>query len=290
MNFTRRFLSTIFGCLIIASLSIAWPTISTAQARAFEILWWNANPDEPRFKVGRHRETMANYLDTFQGGALFNVTYGVHRRGGDLANVLGGRGFDVVILDATETRSRFNGADLEALKALYAAGRSNIMLDGTLNIRYVDFNHLTDFPGVNGSSAGLLVNQVAALARRGGGFLIGTDHDRFQVSANAAATALVPGARFSGTTNPSTDGDFLGRSLLGEMVPVRANDVLQHWQTIPNQGQAPVGQFTDILGRPVTFYSLVEAADKPGGSAKRPLYLGQFRSGFRTDRHRFRSA
>ncbi|MEM9552103.1 MAG: hypothetical protein AAGA05_13070 [Pseudomonadota bacterium] len=267
-----------WGVLFVSpALFLASPV--AAQDRTHRVLWWNANPDEPGFKVGWQREAMANYLNAFDGGGVFAVTYGVHRQGGDLANVMRGQGFDVVILDATERRSRFSAADLEALKQMYASGKNGIMMDGTLNIRFVTRNRLTEFPGVNGSSAALLVNQVAALANRGGGILIGSDHKAFQVSANAAISALVPGARFTGLTDPSTDGAFFGRSLLGERVPVRANDILLHWQTIPNQGQAPVGRFTDFLGRPVTFFTLVEAADKPGGGAKRPYISATFDPG-----------
>lgn len=267
---------------LVASALLFWCAApvpdAAAQTPPFQVLWWNANPDEPGFKVGWHRETMANYLDTYQGN-LFDVTYGVHQRGGDLARAMAGGNFDVIVLDATELRSRFDTADLEALKAFYAAGHRQIMMDGTLNIRFVERNRWTEFPGVNGSSAGLLVNQVAALARRGGGVLIGSDHNRFQVSANAAFRALVSSGGFSGVTDPSTDGNFIGRTLLGEEVSVRANDLLQHWQSIPNQGEAPVGQFTDFMGQPITFYSLVEAADKPGGGRKRPYISASFDPG-----------
>ena len=222
---------------------------------------------------------MASYLDAFEGGGVFSVTYGLHSRQGDLANILSARNFDVIVVDATERRSRFGQADLDALRGHYASGKKALMLDGTLNIRFVTHDHLTEFPGASGSSAGLLVNQVASIAHAGGGILIGTDHDAFQTSANAAISALVPGARFRGLTNPSTDGAFIGKTLLAERVTVRANDVLEHWQTIPNQGEAPTGAFTDFLGGPVTFYALVEAADKPGGGTKRPYISASFDPG-----------
>ncbi|WP_158964920.1 hypothetical protein [Chachezhania sediminis] len=275
---TFRF-PVILAAVLVLLLGGLSPIAAWAQNGPFAVLWWNANPDEGTFKRAHHREAMATYLDKYDNGALFRVTYGIHRRGGDLARALIGQNYDVVVLDLTERRSRFSKADLEALKSFYAGGHRAIMLDGTLNIRHVNYDRWTTFPGPNGSNAGLLVNQVAAIGRAGGGILIGADHAAFQVSANAALRALVPGARFSGTTNPSTDGTFLGRSLLGEVVTVPANDLLQHWQTIPNQGEAPVGDFTDFLGQTVHFHSLVEAADKPGGGRKRPYISASFDPG-----------
>jgi len=114
------------------------------------------------------------------------------------------------------------------------------------------------------------VNQLALLADAGGGILIGADHDAWQTNANTALQALLPQARFRGTTNPSTDGQFIGDALLGHRVSVTARDILRHWEAVPNQGEAPVGDYTDFMGRPVTLYSLVETADKPGGGRKRP--------------------
>ena len=275
MTMRRRVL---IGAAIFCAALAGWGP-ALAQGGPARVLWWNANPDEGHFKVGAHREAMADYLDAFGGGGMFSVDYGVQGRGGQLAQALSGRGYDVVILDATDRRSRFDAADLESLKGHYAAGHSALMLDGTLNIRNLNHNETTAFPGVGGATAALLVNQVAGLAARGGGILIGTDHDMFQTAANAALSALVPGARFEGLTNPSTDGEFVGRALLGERVPVTPRDLLLHWQSIPNQGETPVGTFTDFLGRPVTFPALGEAADKPGGGAKRPSLSASFAPG-----------
>ena len=252
---------------------------ASAQERTFSVLWWNANPDEPGIKVGSHRKAMATYLNAIDDGRLFNVRYAVHRRRGDLSAALAEQEYDVLVLDATEARTRFDSQDLAALKQMYASGRDAIMLDGTLNIRNVNYNATTQFPGENNATGGLLVNQVASLAQRGGGILIGSDHDMFQASANAALTALVPGARFSGLTDPSTDGDFLGRILLSERMKVRPMDLLRHWQSIPNQGETPTGTFTDFLGRSVTFHVLVEAADKPGGGKRRPYISASFDPG-----------
>jgi hypothetical protein len=183
------------------------------------------------------------------------------------------------VLDVTTRRSTFGPADLEALRSHYASGRRALMLDGSLWIRSTAENRTTRFPGVNGATGDLTVNQIQALADAGGGILIGTDHDDFQVGANVALEAIVPGARFSGTTNPSTDGDFIGRTLLGHAVTLRAIDILEHWQSIPTQGESPVGSFTDFTGNAIRLHALVETADKPGGGVKRPYVSASFDPG-----------
>ncbi|MEM6897530.1 MAG: hypothetical protein AAF576_09115, partial [Pseudomonadota bacterium] len=152
----------------------------------------------------------------------------------------------------------------------YASGKRQLMLDGSFWIRNMRTRDRTRFPGPGESMAGILVNQVAALAEAGGGILIGVDHGEWQRNGNIAMQALVPGARFRGVTNPSTDGDFIGDVLLGRRASVTARDVLRHWEAVPNQGEAPVGTFTDFMGQPIELFSLVETADKPGGGRKRP--------------------
>ena len=89
----------------------------------------------------------------------------------------------------------------------------------------------------------------------------------------------MPRARFSGRTNPSRDGEFIGNTLLNTAVSVRPLDILQHWEEIPSQAEAPVGQFTDFMGNPVTLHTLVETSDKPGGKAKRPYISASFAPG-----------
>lgn len=264
-------------CLLV--LTLAMPLAS--QHQATRVLWFSAMPDMGPEVVSSHRETMARYADEFQNGQAFNVTYTRKLQGGGLASELQTGQYDIVVLDMANRRNRMNGDDIYALQQFYAGGRSALILDGSFAIRNITHNPATKFPGVNGSSAGLLINELAALAERGGGILIGTDHNIWQPTANAAVNALVPGAQFSGTTNPSTDGDFIGDLLLGTRVTVTAADLLRHWESVPNQGEAPVGQFSDFMGRPIELYSLVETADKPGGGRKRPYISASFSPGDR---------
>lgn len=269
----------LFRILLIALGLIVAATVSTAQPA--RVLWWNGTPDYPPQSYAHHRQTMANFLTGYRGGGVFEATFQTSLRGGELAAHLSGRNYDVIVLDLTSLNQILNQSDLEAIKSFYASGRTALMFDGSLWIRSTAINATTNFPGQNGATGNLLVNQISAIARNGGGILFGTDHDQYQTNANAATQAILPGIGFTGYTIPSTDGEFIGDTLLREREPVIASDILRHWDSIPSQGEAPVGTFQDFMGRPVTLYSLVETADKPGGGRKRPYVSASFDPGER---------
>ncbi|WP_282061651.1 hypothetical protein [Roseobacter litoralis] len=269
----RKYLTATFGIFALFIGSLA------AQAEQTAVLWWDGSPTYDGATNAQDRAAMANYINQFDGGASYAVTFKHATQRGALAAVLAGAPFDIIVLDVTTTSRNFTNADLDALRAHYASGKRALMLDGTLWVRNARPGPKTVFPGPNGASAALLINQIAALADAGGGILIGTDHREFQAGANQLLEAIVPRARFSGRTNPSRDGEFIGGTLLNAAVPVRPLDILQHWEEIPSQAEAPVGQFTDFMGNPVTLHTLVETSDKPGGKAKRPYITASFAPG-----------
>lgn len=243
---------------------------SPAFAESMRVLWWDADNDEPATRPA-NRERMANYLDALDGGGRYDVTYKYGPRRGSFATFTEGQPpYELIIVSAANTRRMFNDADLEAFKRHYAGSRGALMLDGTLGIRNLNYSRRTRWPGVNNSSAHFLQNQIETMRKAGGGLLIGSDHDSYQVPANQILGALLPGASFSERTDPSRDGEFFGEVLLAQDEAVTPLDILQHWEDVPNQGRAPVGQFTDFLGRSVTLFSLVEASNKPGGGTRRP--------------------
>lgn len=243
---------------------------ASAQGSPVRVLWWNGMPDYPPVMYERHRRQMADYVDAFEGGQVFSVVYRASQRAGELGQAINAGQFDILVLDIINRRSNLNGSDTAALQQFYASGKTALMLDGSFWIRSTEVKPRTRFPGENGGTGGLTINQLVLLAEAGGGILIGADHNEWQLDANKALQALVPQAKFRGKTNPSTDGAFIGNALLAKQVPVTARDILRHWEAVPDQGEAPVGQFTDFMGRPVTLYSMVETADKPGGGRKRP--------------------
>lgn len=242
---------------------------SGVMAEPMRVLWWDVSLNEPRNKPD-NRQQMARYLEAYKGGTRFDVEYRFEpRRGAFARHVAANPGYRIIVVTAANNNLVFNGDDTEAFRAFYASGKRTLMLDGTLGIRNSDVRALTKWPGAGNSSANMLVNQLEAIRQTGGGLLIGTDHGKFQRSANAIVSALVPQARFTRITNPSRDGQFFGELLLAHSEAVKPLDMLRHWEAIPNQGQAPSGSFVDFMGQPVTLYTLVEASDKPGGGPRR---------------------
>lgn len=271
-----RFICAIFLAFAMLVLG-AMP--GAAQKDARRVLWFNAMPDMGRELTSGHRKKMADYVNAYGGGTVFDVTYLRNTARGALSQALAAGSYDILILDITVKQSKISPADVASLQQFYGSGRRALLLDGSFAIRSLTHNPATNFPGVNRSSAGLLINQIFALSDEGGGILIGADHDIWQPMANAALAALVPGAAFRGSTNPSTEGEFIGSSLLASRVMVTARDLLQHWESVPNQGEAPVGEFLDFLGRPIVLHALVEVADKPGRGRRRPYISASFAPG-----------
>ncbi|WP_172331643.1 hypothetical protein [Mangrovicoccus sp. HB161399] len=257
----RRFFPLL--CVFFALLPAA------VRAEPVAVLWVHSSVREAKLTDG-HRKAIVAYLNSYRGGGAFDVTYLRHGSGGQTAAALGAAVYDVIVVDAGNGRRMFSSGDLDAFRAFYASGKRNLLLDGTLLIRNTDYSSESNFPGVDGSSAALTVNEISEVARAGGGIIIGADHNNFQADANQVAGALVPGAGFTGRTNPSTDGEFFGDGLLSEVEPIRPVDLFRHWASIPSQGETSVGSFTDFEGRPVEFRALVAAADKPGGGRQRP--------------------
>jgi len=211
---------------------------------------------------------MSDFLNEFDGGDLFSTTYISSKTPGEFATHLASHSYDVIVLDSGNNETIvFNEEDRVALQAHYS-NNSNLMLDGSLGIRSFNYAPATDFPGPNGALAGFLANQVYQFAERGGGIMIGTDHNDYQYDGNQMLSAIVPGAGFSGITNPSSDGVFYGTDLLNSVASVAPADVFTHWSSVGSQGISPTGEFADFLGNPITLYSQVDVANKPGGGPK----------------------
>lgn len=248
----------------VTALVSAFP----GYAADYKILWWDSTPSYGSQAPDALRQEMSDSLNSFSGGSVFSSTYVGSEIAGTLATHLASNSYDVIVFDATSGSMKFNAADIAAVQGMYSAGKDNLLLDGTLYIRSINYNASTDYPGINGSSAGLTINEVFALAKRGGGFMIGTDHNCCQVDANQILTGLVPGASFSGVTYPSTDGQWNGTELLNGAVPVAPLDIFTHWDSVPTEAIAPTGVFADFLGNSITLYSQVDVADDPGGGPK----------------------
>ena len=240
---------------------------SQVLAQPFNVLWWDSTPEYGGQAPDSLRQAMSDHLNSYSGGTLFSSTYVSSETAGTLATHLASNSYDVIVFDATSSTTKFNAADLTAVQNHYAS-KSNLLLDGTLYIRSINYDAGSIFPGINGGTGGLTVNEVHQLATRGGGLMIGTDHPGFQVDATQVLQALIPGAAFSGITYPSTDGVFYGSDLLNSIQPIAAVDIFNHWDSIDTQAIAPTGDFTDFLGNSINLYSQVDVADEPGGGPR----------------------
>lgn len=274
-SIVRRIAIFLLGLLAGTSLSgISGP----AAAEPLRVLWWNVSVEE-RQAGHPERAQLGEFLDSYRAGGFYNVTTIRSTRRGEFAEHMRNSDYDMIVVDATTRFSPFDESDLSAFRSFYSENGANLMLDGTFWIRNYRGEAMTRFPGNDGSLGKLLVNQFEPFRAAGGGVLIGTDHDAYQTGANAVLRALIPRAKFTGSTNPSRDGDFFGDLLLAGVEPVKPIDILKSWEAIPTQGEAPIGTFKDHTGKSVTLYSLVETSDKPGGQRKRPYISASFDPG-----------
>lgn len=250
------------------ALVVATGLTGPAAAEVINVLWWDSTPEYGGQAPDALRQEMSDYLSGFGGGGVFASTYVGSEVAGTLATHLNTHSYDVIVFDATSSGAKFNAADLAAVQNHYAS-HSNLLLDGTLYIRNINYNATTDFPGPGGATGGLTANEVMQLGLRGGGIMVGTDHNCCQVDANQILQAIIPGAAFSGITYPSTDGVFYGEDLLnGGAVAIAALDVFTHWDSVPTEAIAPTGDFVDFLGNSISLFSQVDVADDPGGGVR----------------------
>lgn len=254
-----------FSKLKFAVATVAMLTSGAAQA-AYNVLWWDSTPEYGVQAPNALRQEMSDYLTAFNGGSIFSSTYVGSETAGTLATQLASNSYDVIVFDATSQGPKFDAADIAAIQAFYANNNKNLLLDGNLYVRSINFNASSDFPGIGGSTGGLTINQVFSIASRGGGIMVGTDHNCCQTDANQIVNALIAGASFSGDVNPSVDGVFTGTELLNAQVAVAPADLLAHYSSIPSQGIAPTGVFTDFLGNSVTLFSQLDIAGTVGGT------------------------
>ena len=240
------------------------PSLGTAT---YDLLWWDCTPEYGGQAPDALREAMADYIDAFGGGTLFDTTFVASEIAGTFATHMASNDYDVIVFDCTPGGVPFDAADQSALTTFYST-HSNLLMDGTLYIRSIVFNATTVFPGVNNSSGDFTVNQVWQLADRGGGVMIGTDHDCCHAGPNFLLDAIIPDAEFSGFTIPSLDGQCNGQDLLMAIANVDVFALFSHWDSVPSEGIAPTGVFQDVFGADVEMFSQVDVADDPGGGPR----------------------
>lgn len=255
-NFARSTLLALAGSVACSGAAFAAP---------FNVLWFDATPEYGGQAPDAYRQEMSDSL-TLTPGNVFAATYYNGLAAGSLAVALGAGTYDVVIIDATG--ASVNAADVAALKAFYEGGKRNLLLDGSLYIRNINYSAETDYPGLSSAMDNFTRNEVHQIATRGGGIFFGTDHNCCQSGINQLLAGILPGAAFSGFAAPNTSGTVYGTQLLNSIDPVAPLGLLNHWSTEGSQGIPPVGVFTDSLGVSRTLYTQVDFPSS-GGAASR---------------------
>ena len=246
---------------------------TSALAEPFKILWFDATPEYGGQAPNAYRQEMADSLTATPGNVLA-ATYVDGQTAGSLTSALAADSYDVVVIDATG--STFNAADIAALQAFYAAGNKNLLLDGSLYIRNINYSAQTDYPGPSSAMDNFTRNEVHQIATRGGGIFFGTDHNCCQGGINQLLDSLLPGAGFSGIAAPNTSGTVYGTQLLNSIDAVAPLGLLEHWSTEGTQGIPPKGTFTDFLGASRTLYTQV---DFPLGDTRFPFVTTSWEPG-----------
>ncbi|WP_404420957.1 hypothetical protein [Nibricoccus sp. IMCC34717] len=257
--------STSVRLTVTAVLASAVFSATAFAADPYKVLWWDSTPEYGSQAPNALRKEFSDYLNSYNGGSVFSSTFVASETAGTLATHLASNSYDVLVFDATSYSAKFNSSDIASVQNFYSSGKKNLLLDGTLYIRSINYNSTSNFPGVNDSSGKFTVNEVFSIASRGGGIFIGTDHSGFQVDANQILNGILPSASFSGITYPSTDGVFYGSDLLNSKTAVAASDIFNHWDSIDTQAIAATGAFSDFNGASRNLYSQVDVADIIGG-------------------------
>lgn len=193
--------------LLILQLAVTLPATATS-----EILYLNSTRGRGTGSLGNFRSTIADFIDNYEDGNVFDVDFVQTQVSGDLASFLGAQPidyYDQIWFDTTILRSSLlNTADLNALNTWSANKQPQFILDSSFFYRNKASNT------INASAGNLTVNQALALQNAGGGIFIGTDHSSFAYTANQILNNFGFDNVFTGVHHITSNGSFVGNSLL----------------------------------------------------------------------------
>lgn len=186
--------------LIAVFLGIATPN----PLLAANILYLNSSRGPGTGHGGNFRSTIADNLDNYQDGTIFDVDFVQTHVAGDLATFLNAQPidfynqiwFDTTILNTT----LLNSQDLAALNTWAANNQPEFILDSSFWHR-------------KGSSK-VTINEALALRDVGGGIFIGTDSSIFAKTANPILNNFGFDSVFTGYFDMTSNGSFVGDLLL----------------------------------------------------------------------------
>ncbi|MEY3868977.1 MAG: hypothetical protein RLZZ338_2868 [Cyanobacteriota bacterium] len=185
-------------------------TIGSANATE-NILYLNSTRGPGTGTLGNFRSAIANTLENYQNGTVFDVDYVQTQVKGTLASWLNSssKTYNQIWFDTTIFRtSLLNVADLAALNTWAANKQPEFILDSSFFSRNKNTNTLT------ASAAAVTISEALALKSKGGGIFIGTDHNDFAYTANQILRNFGFDRLFTGSYKITPNGSFVGSLLL----------------------------------------------------------------------------
>ncbi|NJN73217.1 MAG: hypothetical protein HC799_10645 [Limnothrix sp. RL_2_0] len=228
MNFLK------VGCVIaLNSVFFLLP-----QAEAANILYLNSIRGAGTIGLGPHRNAIANTLDDYGDGSIFDVDFVQAHASGDLAFFLNAQPidyYDQIWFDTSILfQSILNEEDLNALNIWSANDQPEFILDSSFAFRNKQTSTLQN------SARSVTINAALALQSVGGGILIGTDHNSFAKTANQILENFGFDDLFTGSFNITSDASFVGNLFL-EPEPVSSDFFSNNLQFL-STSNVPVGK------------------------------------------------
>ncbi|MEG5050658.1 MULTISPECIES: alpha/beta hydrolase [unclassified Microcoleus] len=210
-------------------------------ASTTNILYMNSTRGLGTGNLGDFRGAIANTLENYQNGTVFDVDFVQTQVPGSLGLSLNSKpvGFYNQIWFDTSIyqTSILNTVDFGAINAWAANKQPEFILDSSFAFRNKETTTLTP------SATAATINQALALKNAGGGILIGTDHNDFAYTANQILTNFGFDGLFTGAENISANGSFVGDLMLNPQ-PVGSDFFANNLQGL-STSNVPVG--THIL-------------------------------------------
>lgn len=204
-TFSFRNLKILLASII--SLTLANPATATEN-----ILYLNSTRGDGTLNYGNFRHLIANTLDNYKDGNIFDVDYIQTHVPGNLAFWLNSKPLEYyhqIWFDTTIYKTFvLNTADLSALNTWAGYQQPEFILDSSFFARSDNTNSITN------AAASVTINQALALKEKGRGIFIGTDHNSFAYTANQILANFGFDGSFTNSYNITSNGSFVGDLLL----------------------------------------------------------------------------
>ncbi len=221
--------------LPILLLNCVWALPVYSQTN---ILYLNSTRGSGTGTYGSYRSAIADSLDNYQDGSIFDVDFVQTHVPGNLATFLNTKPidyYDQIWFDTTILNTSYvlNSNDFTALNTWAASSQPEFILDSSFFAR----NHTSGV--ASDSAAAVTINQALALQEAGGGIFIGTDDGYFVNTANQILWNFGFDSFFAGVANITSNGSFVGDLLL-EPESVGADFFTNHLQGL-STSHVPIG-------------------------------------------------